>query len=55
VDEILEAQETIEARCDFCGKTYGLGPEEIRKELDNATGDPSLDSDFEESQNIDKE
>lgn len=55
VDEILEAEETIEARCEFCGKTYGLGPDEIRKELDNATGDPSLDSDFEESQKNDKE
>eukprot|EP00536_Pseudo-nitzschia_multiseries_P001478 jgi/Psemu1/322080/estExt_fgenesh1_pg.C_190015 len=49
VDEILENEEKVEARCEFCGKTYSLGPDEIREELDNATGDPSLDSDFEES------
>jgi len=49
VDEIIESQEKIEARCEFCGKIYSLGPKEIKKELDNATGDPSLDSDFEES------
>jgi len=55
VDEILESEETIEARCDFCGTTYALGPEEIKKELENATGDPSLDSDFEESQRNDKD
>lgn len=48
VDEILEEEGKIEARCDFCSKTYALGPDEIRKELDNATGDPSLDADFEE-------
>jgi molecular chaperone Hsp33 len=50
VDEILETQEKIEARCEFCGKTYDMGPEEIRAELDNATGNPSLDSDFKEAQ-----
>jgi molecular chaperone Hsp33 len=49
VDEILESQEKVEARCEFCGTTYSLGPDEIRKELDNATGDPALDKDFEES------
>ena len=48
VDEILESEEKIEARCEFCGKVYSMGPEEIRDELDNAKGDPSLDSDFDE-------
>jgi molecular chaperone Hsp33 len=48
VDEILETEGKIEARCEFCGQTYEMGPEEIQKELDNATGDPSLDRDFEE-------
>jgi molecular chaperone Hsp33 len=48
VDEILEDEEKIEARCEFCGTTYSMGPDEIRKELDNAKGDPSLDADFEE-------
>jgi len=47
VDEILESEEKIEARCEFCGTVYSLGPEEIIKELTNAKGDPSLDSDFE--------
>lgn len=51
VDDILKSEEKIEARCEFCGKTYSLGPEEIKEELDNAIGDPSLDSDFEETQN----
>ena len=27
-----------------------MGPEEIKKEFENATGDPSLDSDFNESE-----
>ncbi|KAL3903228.1 MAG: hypothetical protein SGILL_010525 [Bacillariaceae sp.] len=48
VDDILETQEKIEARCEFCGQTYAMGPDEIRSELDNTIGDPSLDSDFEE-------
>jgi len=55
VEEIIESEEKIEARCEFCGKTYALGPEEIKKELDNARGDPSLDSDFEESEKKDRE
>jgi molecular chaperone Hsp33 len=49
VDEILASQEKIEARCEFCGKQYEMGPEEIREELDNASGDPALDSDFKET------
>ncbi|KAG7374277.1 Hsp33 domain containing protein [Nitzschia inconspicua] len=48
VDQILESQQKIEARCDFCGKQYKMGPDEIRKELDNATGDPALDGDLKE-------
>jgi molecular chaperone Hsp33 len=48
VDQLVETQEKIEARCEFCGKKYEMGPDEIREQLDNATGDPSLDSDFKE-------
>jgi molecular chaperone Hsp33 len=48
VDEILATQEKIEARCEFCGKVYNMGPEEIQSELDNASGDPALDQDFKE-------
>lgn len=48
VDDILKSEETLEARCEFCGKVYSMGSEEIKETLDNATGDPSLDSDFED-------
>lgn len=43
VEEILEKEERIEARCQFCGKVYEMGAEEIRERLENATGDPSRD------------
>jgi len=48
VDDILQSEEKIEARCEFCGKVYSMGAEEIKEELEKATGDPALDSDFEE-------
>lgn len=41
VDEILEKEEKIEARCQFCGKVYRMGPDEVRKRMSEATGDPS--------------
>ena len=47
VDSILEKQEMVEARCDFCGKVYRMGPDEVRKRIEKAKGDPALDSDFE--------
>jgi len=53
VDEILINEEKIEARCEFCAKIYSLGPEEIRKELDNDTRDPSLDADWNENNDND--
>ena len=34
VDEILDSNEKIEAKCEFCARTYSLGPEEIRAKLD---------------------
>lgn len=46
VEEILEKEERIEARCEFCGKVYRMGADEVREELANAKGDPSRDSDF---------
>lgn len=46
VDEILAEQEKIEARCQFCGKVYRMGPEEIEKKFATAKGDPSKDADF---------
>lgn len=45
IDKILASEEKIEARCDFCGKVYRMGPEELEKRFAKATGDPSLDSD----------
>lgn len=48
VEEILIEEESIKARCEFCGKTYEMGPDEIRKNLENNNmRDPSLDSDWE--------
>jgi molecular chaperone Hsp33 len=46
VEEILEKEEQIEARCDFCGKVYRMEPDEVRSEMKNAKGDPTKDSDF---------
>jgi molecular chaperone Hsp33 len=41
VDDILEKEEQIEARCQFCGKVYRMGAPEIRDRLAAAKGDPS--------------
>ena len=41
VEEILEKEEQIEARCQFCGKVYRMGGDDLRERLENATGDPS--------------
>jgi molecular chaperone Hsp33 len=54
VEEILETEEKIEARCEFCGKVRVMQADEIRLKLDTATGDPSLDKDFEEKAGADK-
>jgi molecular chaperone Hsp33 len=43
VEDILEKNEVLEARCQFCGKVYRMQPDELRKRLDSATGDPSRD------------
>ena len=50
VEEILEQEEKIEARCEFCGKIYRMGPDGIREKMLDAKGDPSKDSDFEEEE-----
>ena len=47
VDEIVRTQEVLEARCQFCGKVYRLGADEVAKKFATAKGDPSLDADFE--------
>jgi len=46
IDEILRKQEKIEARCQFCGKVYRMGPEEVELRFATAKGDPRLDTDF---------
>jgi molecular chaperone Hsp33 len=43
VDEILEKEQQIEARCHFCGKVYRMTPEEVEERFEAATGDPSRD------------
>eukprot|EP01082_Thalassiosira_pseudonana_P003290 g3005.t1 g3005 contig12:1241872-1243208(-) len=46
VDVILQEEGKIEARCQFCGKVYRMGPEEVENRLSEAQGDPSKDEDF---------
>lgn len=41
VDEILEKDKRIEARCDFCGTTFRMEAEQVYAELEAAAGDPS--------------
>eukprot|EP00979_Chaetoceros_neogracilis_P012406 scaffold3290_cov238-Chaetoceros_neogracile.AAC.8 len=48
VDDIIKNEEKVEARCDFCGKVYTMGPDEVAKKFEESTGDPSLDKDFKE-------
>ena len=43
VEEILEKEEEVSARCQFCGKTYRMGAVELRERLDKAVGDPARD------------
>ena len=45
VEEILAANENVEARCQFCGKEYRMSPDQVRTMLGTATGDPSKDDD----------
>lgn len=43
VEEILQTQEVLEARCEFCAKVYRMGPEDVRHRLETAKGDPARD------------
>lgn len=43
VEELLRNQEQVEARCEFCGKIYRMGPDEVEKRFREAKGDPSKD------------
>ncbi|KAL7518454.1 hypothetical protein ACHAWX_003277 [Stephanocyclus meneghinianus] len=46
VDVILREEGKVEARCQFCGRVYRMGPEEVERRLAEAKGDPSKDEDF---------
>lgn len=46
VDKILAEEEKLEARCDFCGTVYRMEPEQVAEKFEAASGDPSLDEDF---------
>ena len=43
VEDILQKEERVEARCEFCGKVYRMEADEVRERLQQATGDPSRD------------
>ncbi|KAL7525235.1 hypothetical protein ACHAXR_002941 [Thalassiosira sp. AJA248-18] len=47
VDTILKEKEQVEARCEFCGKVYRMGPDEVEKRLREAKGDAWKDEDWE--------
>jgi len=47
VDSILEDEGKVEARCQFCGKVYRMGPEEVEKMFREARGDAWKDEDWE--------
>jgi molecular chaperone Hsp33 len=43
VEEIIAKEEQVEARCQFCGKVYRMGPDEVQRRFAEAKGDPSKD------------
>jgi len=47
VDTILKEEGKVEARCQFCGTVYRMGPEEVEKVFCKAQGDASKDEDWE--------
>lgn len=46
VESIVKEEGKVEARCQFCGKTYSMGAEEVMKKFSEAQGDPSKDEDW---------
>ena len=48
VEDLLKQQEQLEARCQFCGKVYRMEAWQAKEKLDAATGDPSLDAEFDD-------
>jgi molecular chaperone Hsp33 len=43
IEDLLLKEEQLEARCQFCGKVYRMGPEQVKERLEQAKGDPSRD------------
>eukprot|EP00986_Skeletonema_menzelii_P017126 scaffold17651_cov57-Skeletonema_menzelii.AAC.1 len=37
VDDVLKMEGKIEARCEFCGKVYRMGPDEVMKRFAEAS------------------
>eukprot|EP00525_Craspedostauros_australis_P003953 CAMPEP_0198127338 /NCGR_PEP_ID=MMETSP1442-20131203/46923_1 /TAXON_ID= /ORGANISM="Craspedostauros australis, Strain CCMP3328" /LENGTH=374 /DNA_ID=CAMNT_0043787295 /DNA_START=178 /DNA_END=1302 /DNA_ORIENTATION=+ len=48
VEDLVKKGEDVEARCEFCGTVYRMGPDKIRKRMNEATGDPAKDADFQD-------
>ena len=44
MEDILEKQERVEARCEFCGKVYRMEAEQVREKLAQDAKDASQDS-----------
>lgn len=47
VDLILREEGKVEARCEFCGKVYRMGPDEVLERLEKAKYDASKDDEWE--------
>lgn len=47
VDSILKEEGKVEARCEFCGTVYRMGPEEVERRLREAKADASKDDEWE--------
>jgi molecular chaperone Hsp33 len=41
IEDLLLKEEQLEARCQFCGTVYRMGPDQVRQRLAEAKGDPS--------------
>jgi molecular chaperone Hsp33 len=46
VEDLLQREEAIAARCEFCGKSYSMTKQEVRDEMSKQSGDPAKDEDF---------
>ncbi|KAL7548061.1 hypothetical protein ACHAWF_011347 [Thalassiosira exigua] len=46
VDTILREEGKVEARCQFCGRIYRMGPEEVERRFREAKGDASKDDEW---------